>query len=385
MEEGNTFMADLISKELAYLLHVRTKGNVALKTDGKQYVAKVLKTMQESTDDFLFNEQVLIAILEENFAEAEFEKESDHLYYSFIRNLLERTNSEEIKMCVCRVIIKLFNENDSDSSKVKAFSHDESKKISAQQVVDPIVECYRTGKRALKELAIDALFNMCLTGNDFIDVMIAKDIHEHIIDNLHSPHQPLLYKSLRCFLVIIKMRPNLSSLFKDITILTRSLMTIMNSFIEGDELNTNYFKIEGADYNIEIKNFTMKILFIFLKHQPTDKKEDVFNEVNKDFADDIIKNDLIKLFENQNADPNDKTNYGREHPDFTIRLAESEKGYCKTLLSFLIQYCKDNTEKKKIVGNCIIEFFLSRMFLQYLQASEYDQTKEVVDEEDKGK
>jgi len=98
-----------------------------------------LKTLQEISGDYSFNQQVMVAILEINFAEVEFERDGDHSYYSFIRYLLEKKSfSDEVQMCICRVIILLFSDN--DQTKKNAFINEESKKISAQQVVKPLIK-----------------------------------------------------------------------------------------------------------------------------------------------------------------------------------------------------------------------------------------------------
>lgn len=317
--------------------------------------------MLEISGTYLFNEQVMVVLLEYGYAEKELEKSSDSSYYAFIRYLLEKNESEDIKMCICRVLIRLFNENEKE--KIGAFLQEESKRISAQQVVHPIVECYSTGKRALKEVAIDALFNMGLTDNEYIDVMTQKDIHEHILENLYAPHQPLVFKSLRCLLVIIKSVEKLPVLFRDLYELIERLMSLVGSFKESSFHNP--FKIPGAEYNIEIKNFAMKILFMIIKKVRTHR--DMIKETNERFLFDLC-DELKSLFsvDPKNVETQTKTADAAEdeHPDYHVRLTESEKGYCKTILSFIIQYCKDDSSRKMDLGKLLIKFVAERFLLQ---------------------
>lgn len=97
-------------------------------------------------------------------------------------------------MSICTVIIGMFmNEQDKTDNQV----WNDSKLISIQQIIEPIVACFTNGKRKLKELAIDALFNLGFTDEKYLDTMRKFGIYDSIISILDTPHQSLLWKSLR--------------------------------------------------------------------------------------------------------------------------------------------------------------------------------------------
>jgi len=53
---------ETLSQELAYLLNIRSHRE-PIKIDDKPYLARALKHFQEISGDYLYNEQVMIAIL----------------------------------------------------------------------------------------------------------------------------------------------------------------------------------------------------------------------------------------------------------------------------------------------------------------------------------
>lgn len=338
--DENGAIADLLSQELAYLLNIRTKKQ-PIKNEDKPYISRALKTLQEVSGDYAFNEQVMVSILELQFAELEFEKDGDYSFYGFVRFLLNNKNfSEDVQMWVCRVIILLFN--DKDKKKAKALTHEESKNISAQQVVQPLIDIYTNGKRALKELACDALLNMGLSDMEYIEVMVESGFHNRLIDNMLTPHQPLLFKSLRCFQLLITIYRNLADLLDNVEQLFQYFNNIMRTF--GDP------KL-GIEYSIEIKNLIFKILFTILKNykpEDTSKRDEVISEYDSFITCGCRQ--LKSLF--INPLPEEGKVYDKEltfnHQDYNVRLLDTEKGYCRTLLSFCIQYCND---ERNATGN----------------------------------
>lgn len=191
-------------------------------------------------------------------------------------------------MSICRVIISIFN-NLKDN--IQSASQNEADKISAQQVVEPIVQCYSSGKRSLKELSIDALYNMMLTDSEYIDLAVSLNLSNHIFTHIFSPHQPLIYKSLRCLLVIVKKCPNVPSLFTDFDSAVERLMVLLNSYSKDEGQTSMYINVS---YSIEIRNLAMKILFMFIKKAKGSK--DFIKAINDNFIDDVTR-ETVELFQ----------------------------------------------------------------------------------------
>jgi len=175
---------------------------------------------------------------------------------------------------------------------------------------------------------------MGLSDIEYIEVMVSSEIHEHLTENILTPHQPLLFKSLRCFQLIITVNKNLESLFKNIEFLYNKLDTLISSFKNAEV---------GMEYSIEIKNLILKILFTLLKnYQPKDTAKAEFLVIKyRKFVEDAAK-EIIKLFKNPEPEEDSTLILGQDHQDYSVRLSNKEKGYCKTLFSFLIQYCIDD-------------------------------------------
>ncbi|CAI2382085.1 unnamed protein product [Moneuplotes crassus] len=366
----------VFSQELAYLLDVRNKG-ASVGGGSNPALITVLKTLREVSGDYTFNEQVMSAILETNYAELVFEKEGDTSFYSFIRFLLETTYfSDEVQMCICRVIIKLFSEN--DPKKMGAFIQDESKRISAQQVVKPLIDCYINGRRALKEVACIALFNMGLSDKEYIEVMVSNDFHDDLIDTLKTAHHPLLFKSLKCLRAIFSLYKNLPVLLGNINRLFDHLKVVVRQDEEKDEFL----------YCIEIRDMIFQNVFIILKdYNPDDisKRENAL----KDIEEFVIYacREIVFLFQDYEPDEEVKDNLSltSQHRDFNIRLVAVEQNYCQTLISLCIQYCCDDlkiNDRKNMILKELGSFIIEKMYFQTLQAFIYeDQHKEMGEEE----
>ena len=179
LTENNKY-SDSLAQEICYLLQIRSPGEVS--DIGSRPITNAFKRIIESKTNLIFDEQVMITMLELGYVEKDLEKGGEVSYYSAIKSLLETTNSEDIRMSVCRVIIRLFNDND---DKAGGVSSSEDKLISAQQVVNPVLYCYKIGRGPLKELSIDGLYNMCITSPmEYIGVMEKGDINNIILDNI---------------------------------------------------------------------------------------------------------------------------------------------------------------------------------------------------------
>lgn len=159
------------------------------------------------------------------------------------------------------MVIKLFGDKDMGGE----FSRwNETKRISIQRIVHPLVECYQTGRRILKELAIDALFNMGKSSEQYLEILVTTPIYNSIIENISTSYQPLLWKSMRCFLQLIKWDINCGLILEENPDIFEKLMFCTVS----KDQESNSFKnkvIRGAEYNIQIKIYAMKILFMFIK------------------------------------------------------------------------------------------------------------------------
>lgn len=250
---------------------------------------------------YVYNEQVMTVILEIGLAEKELERNGEVSYYQDVKSLLEHTMSEDIRMSICRVVIKMFNDNDED--KGGGLEVNEAKLISAQQVVDPVLHCYDVGRGPLKELSIDGLYNMAITSpSEYISVMEKGELHKLILRNLterkiisndenskgrinkflYIPHHHLVYKSLRCLLVIIKESEiDYDPGFKKRLI--EKLMMFLNSF--NKESESIVYRIEGISYMVEIREYSVKILFTMLKRD--NGIIEMINQINQDFIIDL--------------------------------------------------------------------------------------------------
>jgi len=303
--------------------------------------------------------------IECNYASIEFKKDGDHSYYSFLKYLLEKKkSSEDIKMCICRVLILLFG--DVENGKPKSIAQEESDKISAQQVVQSLIDCYKYGKRALKEVAIDALFNMGSI-KEYIEVMVSHELQESLMENLLTPHHPLLFKSLRCMFKIISEDKNVTTLFKNIETLYERLESTVKSFSKISDF--------GSQFSIEIKYYIMSILFTLLKkYQPPDSaKEDFIFNTYKDIiieACDELKNLFSDPFYVRSAGASSqKAELNDEHPNFHVRLTQPEVGYAKVLLSLIIQFCnRDEMMIGMMLFDKMCNFFVEKIFFQVYQA-----------------
>jgi hypothetical protein len=260
-----------------------------------------LRLFESLNKSYVYNEQVMIVILELGLAEKELERNGEVSYYQDIRSLLEHTFSEDIRMSICRVIIKIFN--DSDQDKGVGLVANEAKLISAQQVVDPVLHCYDVGRGPLKELSIDGLYNMAVTSpQEYISVMEKGKLQKIILRNLterkiisndetskgrinkflYVPHHHLVYKSLRCLLVLIKESEiEYDPGFKKKLI--EKLMMYINSFNKDSE--SIVYKIEGVSYMVEIREYSIKILFTMLKRD--NGIIEFINQINLDFINDL--------------------------------------------------------------------------------------------------
>ena len=102
------------------------------------------------------------------------------------------------------------------------------------------------------------------SNDEYLQVTASTPIYSFIIDNLASSHQPLLFKSLRFFLLMIKWDSKLDLLLKE----NNDLILKIMKCIWSKDRESHTFKatqIKGAEYNIEIKIYVMKILFMFIK------------------------------------------------------------------------------------------------------------------------
>lgn len=147
----------------------------------------------------MFNENVLIVLIESGYLQQEFSFLNPKEYPEFLIYILSKSERIKVKEAACRKIIKIFAEKKKDNGdKIgitpggpngvtpggpKNFgitpggpSHskrpDETSKIEFINLVEPLINTMKTGNFNLASLAASALVNLCNYSDDIKDIFI---------------------------------------------------------------------------------------------------------------------------------------------------------------------------------------------------------------------
>ena len=105
-DDGNA--TSHVENEISYLLHIRRDETTLYNRSNNSVLSGFKSILASPESKYIFNEKVMIVLLETGYTQRELEKENEITFHVFLKFLLEDINSEEIKMSVCRVIISKF-------------------------------------------------------------------------------------------------------------------------------------------------------------------------------------------------------------------------------------------------------------------------------------
>ena len=108
MSRDNVNATSSVEKEISYLLHIRRDETTLYNRTNNSVLSGFKSILASPESKYIFNEKVMIVLLETEYAQRELEKEGEIVFHGFLKFLLEDINSEQIKMSVCRVIISKF-------------------------------------------------------------------------------------------------------------------------------------------------------------------------------------------------------------------------------------------------------------------------------------
>ncbi|CDW74435.1 arm repeat protein [Stylonychia lemnae] len=211
-----------LKDELVYLLHIREKNRGFQRTG--EPITTIIKNFIGSNEPQMYNENVLIVMIESGYLQQEFSFLNPKDYPDFLIHILKSSERIKVKEAACRKIIKLFAEKKKENggkgpttpgggvtaggpkhtnggpSMKKA---DESSKIEFINLVEPLINTMKTGNYNLASLSTQALVNLCNYSDDIKDIFIQKQGLNAILEYLTCKEEDTLLNILKLLQALI--------------------------------------------------------------------------------------------------------------------------------------------------------------------------------------
>ncbi|TNV85265.1 hypothetical protein FGO68_gene15236 [Halteria grandinella] len=215
-----------VKKEIQYLLNVRKVGMRYERTD--ESIASTVKNLVSSPGEYVFNERVLMVLIESGYIQEQFSLLNPGEYPGFLKYILQSSQRIKLKEAACRQIIKLFQMSGKNESKqmtpgaplkgtmagqgAASRKEEESSKIEFINLVDPLISTMKTQNFNLASLSASALVNLCNYSDDIKDIFIQKNGLNAILEYLTCKEEDCLLNILRLLLALIANSEPLSKL-----------------------------------------------------------------------------------------------------------------------------------------------------------------------------
>ena len=221
--------------------------------DGEAYkfdqLHSKIRNFNNATHSYSYNVNVLIRLLETEYIQRELETQDVTLYPKFLTRLLTSPASDELKLTICRIVLK-GDKQEEKTAEVNKYA----------VLVGPLMELYKTSLPKMATLACAALINVSLGNKETKQQLMNDGAAQIISQRLDSKDEPVLLNTLM-------LARNLS-----ITGNYRRALTMYNVVekLIGILVGTG---IPDADYSPKIKLANTQLLSSFC--QDPDAKEEV--------------------------------------------------------------------------------------------------------------
>eukprot|EP00347_Sterkiella_histriomuscorum_P016136 403354352 len=213
-----------LKEEIVYLLHIRDKDR---KFERRQEpITTIIKNFISSHESQVYNENVLIVIIESGYLQQEFSFLNPKDYPDFLIHILKSSDRIKVKEAACRKIIKLFAEKKRENQEKGGITAggpgvtaggpkgqtaggpsgkkaDESHKIEFINLVEPLINTMKNGNYNLASLSAQALVNLCNYSDDIKDIFIQKQGLNAILEYLTCKEEDTLQNVLKLLQALI--------------------------------------------------------------------------------------------------------------------------------------------------------------------------------------
>ena len=233
-----------LNEIIVYLLQLRPESEYRMSTSP---LASKIYDMLYSKEKYIYNEKVMICLLELGYFRKELGGSDKPLLYSkFLSYMLENSTNPFIKYAICRQIIQ--DQNEKKSSAVNL----DINLTEIKSLVRPILQLYQGNSFRLATLAAITLCSLCFKIRE-IQQFIMQEGLEIILQQLNPRDEDLLQYTLQLLKYLMSVPQNIQ-IFLGKGVLKRIL-----EILEGNST-------PGVYYSDEVLTLTCQLLIMIVKN-----------------------------------------------------------------------------------------------------------------------
>jgi len=321
--------SEILNQIILYLLHFRSEKECF---DEESPLATQIYDMIYSKENYVYNEKVMINLIEIGYFQKELGGSDKPLLYSkFLTYMLETSTNPFIKYAICRQIIKDQNEKKQSSVNV------DINLVEVKALIKPILRLYQGDNSKLATLAAISLASLCSKTRE-IKQFIMQEGDEIIIMHLSPKDEDLLKYTLQLLEYLMLVNQNVQ------TFLSKGVDKKIFEILEGSS-------IPGVLYSDEVLTLACQVLGLIVSN---------VEEYRRLIIDKI---DLIMgLFDLERTRPISEALVAEIMNLFLIKMSDKDQGAIDFIgfrcLDVFFKKLRDDFFKTKDMQNRILTFLL---------------------------